>query len=143
MPFFMQNDHVKQIMLLPVIASWNNFHNVKFLSGLFTDEVDQHNFSGDGTRHLNVGCFFIMLRKDCKGAGSTAPFVMGVQDWSRDILIFKVFPLRNSKGSFYLWNSLCLPLFWFLPRLCENHYIYLFTPSIQWWLFFPLLYRLF
>lgn len=45
MPFFMQNDHVKQIMLLPVISSWNNFHNVKFLSGLFTLQMKLTNIT--------------------------------------------------------------------------------------------------
>lgn len=39
----MQNDHVKQIMVLPGIASWNNFQKVKFLSGLFTLQMKLFN----------------------------------------------------------------------------------------------------
>lgn len=59
----MQNNHVKQIISLTIIASWNNFHKVKFLSARFysTDEVDQHNFSCHGTGHLKMGCFVPLL----------------------------------------------------------------------------------
>lgn len=59
----MQNNHVRQTTSLPIIASWKNFHKVKFLSCVFyfTDEIDQHNFSWGGIRHLIVGCFFPLL----------------------------------------------------------------------------------